>query len=76
MIGMSEQRLREHLESALVHAMRAEGGVPTIHAIATSVARVLDEDHAEIEEQLTAAGVHLDGHGTATAAATEATSAQ
>ena len=24
MIGMSEQRLREHLESALVHAMRAE----------------------------------------------------
>ena len=38
MIGMSEQRLREHLESALVHAMRAEGGVPTIHAIATRIA--------------------------------------
>jgi hypothetical protein len=51
-IGLSEQELRERLEQELVQAMRAEGGVPTIHAIAHSIARVLTEDHLRIAEQL------------------------
>jgi hypothetical protein len=60
MIGMSEQELRERLESELIVAMRAEGGVPTIHAIAHSVARILEEDHLRIAEQLASAGITIE----------------
>jgi hypothetical protein len=41
--------------------MRAEGSVPTIHAIAHSIARILSEDHLRLAEQLERAGVELDG---------------
>lgn len=58
--GLSEQELRELFEQELVQAMRAEGGAPTVHAIAHAVARVLEVDHLRIAEQLEAAGVHLE----------------
>lgn len=58
-LGLSEQELREALEEELVRAMRAEGGVPTVHALAHSVARVLELDHLRIAEQLERAGVEL-----------------
>jgi len=38
--------------------MRAEGGV-LIHAIAHSVARVLEDDHLRMADQLRRAGVNL-----------------
>lgn len=60
--GLSEQRLREGLEEELIHSMRAEGGAPTIHAIAASIARLLEQDHLRMAEQLEAAGVRLAGH--------------
>jgi hypothetical protein len=60
-LGMSESELRHQLEEELIRSMRAEGGAPTIHAIAHSIARVLEEDHLRIEEQLARAGVVLDG---------------
>ena len=60
-IGLSESELRHELEAELVRAMRAEGDAPTIHAIAHSIARVLDQDHLRIAEQLERAGVRLDG---------------
>jgi hypothetical protein len=59
-LGMSESELRHRLEEELVRAMRVEGGAPTIHAVAHSIARILEEDHLRIEEQLTRAGVVLD----------------
>lgn len=59
MIGLSEQELRRELERELIQAMRAEGGVPTVHAIAHSIARVLTEDHLRLAEQLRQAGVRL-----------------
>lgn len=59
-IGLSEQEYREELERELVQAMRAEGGTPTIHSIAHSVARVAQLDHLRIGEQLVAAGVWLE----------------
>ncbi|MEX2102342.1 MAG: hypothetical protein WD805_00140 [Gaiellaceae bacterium] len=59
--GLTEQRIRESLEQELVQAMRAEGGVPTIHAIAHSVARVLEEDHLCMADQLRRAGVNPQG---------------
>lgn len=52
MLGLSEQEIRERMEQELVQAMRSEGGVPTIHAIAHSIARVMEEDHLRIAEQL------------------------
>ena len=58
-LGLSEQRLREGLEEALIRTMRAEGNVPTIHAIAASIARILEEDHLKMAEQLEEAGVRL-----------------
>jgi len=58
-LGLSEQELRERLHEELLRAMRAEGGVPTIHAIAHSIARVLEEDHLRMVEQLERAGVRL-----------------
>jgi hypothetical protein len=57
--GLSEQELREALEQELITAMRSEGGTPTLHAIAHSVARVIELDHLRIAEQLEAAGVRL-----------------
>lgn len=57
--GLTEQRIRESLEQELVQAMRAEGGVPTIHAIAHSVARVLEDDHLRMADQLRRADVNL-----------------
>ncbi len=59
MIGLSEQEIRRELERELIQAMRAEGGVPTVHAIAHSIARVLTEDHLRMAEQLRQAGVRL-----------------
>jgi hypothetical protein len=60
LLGLSEQELREALEEELVRAIRAEGEVPTIHAIAHSVARVLELDHLRIAEQLRRAGITLE----------------
>jgi hypothetical protein len=57
--GLSEQRLRDHLEEELLRAMHAEGDAPTIHAIAASIARVLEEDHLRMAAQLEAAGIRL-----------------
>lgn len=58
-LGLSEQEIREGLEEELVRAMRSEGGVPTIHAIAHSIARILEQDHLRIAQQLERAGVRL-----------------
>jgi len=58
--GLSEQELREALEQELIQAMRAEGGAPTVHAIAHAVARVLELDHLRMAEQLEAAGVRVE----------------
>jgi hypothetical protein len=57
--GLSEQRLREGLEEELLRSMRAEGSVPTIHAIAAGIARIIEEDHLRMAEQLEAAGIKL-----------------
>ena len=59
-VGLTEQEYREELEQELVRAMRAEGGVPTIHAIAHAVARVAELDHLRLADQLSAAGVRLE----------------
>jgi hypothetical protein len=61
--GLSEQELREALEEELVRAIRAEGEAPTIHAIAHSVARILEFDHLRMVEQLRKAGIRLDPDG-------------
>ena len=58
-LGLSEQEIRESLVEELIRAMRAEGGAPTIHAIAHSIARVLEDDHLRMAEQLERAGVRL-----------------
>jgi hypothetical protein len=59
--GLSEQQLREGLQEELIRSMRSEGGAPTIHAIAASIARVIERDHLLMAEQLQAAGIHLRG---------------
>jgi hypothetical protein len=58
-LGLSEQALREELEGELLRAMHAEGDAPTIHAIAHSIARVIELDHRRLTEQLAAAGIDL-----------------
>jgi hypothetical protein len=58
-LGLSEQELRTLLQEELVQSMRSEGA-PTIHAIAHSVARVLEADHLRIADQLARAGIALD----------------
>jgi hypothetical protein len=58
--GLSEQELRDGIEEELVAAMRAEGNVPTLHAIAHAFARMIELDHLRIAEQLEAAGVRLE----------------
>jgi len=59
MIGLSEQELRHGLEEELARAMHSEGDRPTIHAIAHSIARMLELDHLRIADQLRKAGVQL-----------------
>lgn len=61
--GLTGQRIRESLEQELVRAMRAEGRVPTIHAIAHSFARVVEYEHLRMVDQLRRAGVQLEGGG-------------
>ena len=63
LFGLSEQRLREGLEDELLRQMRVEGGAPTVHAIAASIARILEEDHLRMADQLRAAGVSLEPRG-------------
>jgi hypothetical protein len=38
---------------------RAEGEAPTIHALAHSIARILEQDHLRMSEQLERAGIRL-----------------
>ncbi len=58
-LGMSEQELRNALAEELTLAFRAEQNTATIHAIAHSVARVIELDHLRMLEQLEAAGLRL-----------------
>jgi hypothetical protein len=58
-LGLSEEELRLQLSEELARSMRAEGDAPTIHAIAHSIARVLELDHLRMVEQLNEAGVRL-----------------
>ncbi len=58
--GLSEQRLRDDLEDELLRRMRVEGDAPTVHAIAASIARILEEDHLRMADQLKAVGVALE----------------
>jgi hypothetical protein len=60
LFGLAEHELRTALEEELVRAMRAEGEAPTIHAIAHSIARIIEQDHQRMAEQLERAGVRLD----------------
>lgn len=57
--GLTEQRMREGLEEELLRYMHAEGGAPTIRAIAAAIARIMEEDHLKMAEQLTRAGVRM-----------------
>jgi hypothetical protein len=57
-LGLSEQELREALIEELTVAFRTEHG-ETIHAIAHSVARVIELDHLRLAEQLERAGISL-----------------
>jgi hypothetical protein len=59
-LGLGEQELREAFETELSQAMRVEGNVPTVHAIAHSFARVMEFDHLRIAEQLERAGVRIE----------------
>jgi hypothetical protein len=43
--GLPEHELRAALEEELVRSIRAEGEAPTIHALAHSIARILEQDH-------------------------------
>jgi uncharacterized protein YqgV (UPF0045/DUF77 family) len=56
-LGLGEAQLRQDLAEELERAMRATGNppeshTPSIEAIAHSVARILDQDHARMAEQL------------------------
>jgi hypothetical protein len=64
MFGLSEQEIRERLQEELVRAMHAEGDAPTIHALAHSVARIIEEDHLRMAEQLERAGVRVEDAAT------------
>ena len=57
--GLGEQELRESLQRELIAAMRIEGDAPTVHALAHSIARIIEEDHLRMAEQLERAGVKL-----------------
>ena len=60
MFGLSESEIRDGLQEELIRAMRVEGEAPTIHAFAHSVARILEEDHLRMAEQLERAGVRVE----------------
>jgi hypothetical protein len=57
--GLREHQLRAALEEELERSIRIEGEAPTIHAIAHSIARILEQDHLRMAEQLEQAGVRL-----------------
>jgi hypothetical protein len=57
--GFAEHELPSELEDELVRAMRVEGDAPTVHAIAHSVARILELDRQRMAAQLERAGVSL-----------------
>jgi hypothetical protein len=57
-LGLSEQELRDALMEELTLAYRAEHG-ETIHALAHSIARVIELDHLRIAAQLERAGIRL-----------------
>jgi hypothetical protein len=61
-LGLSEEDLRRTLEEELELALRTEGNVLSLtpHAVAHSVARVIEQDHLRIAEQLERAGVRLE----------------
>jgi len=59
-LGLPEQELRQTFEEELLRAMHVEGDRPTVHAIAHTVARIIEKDHLRIGEQLEHAGVQLD----------------
>lgn len=69
-LGLPEQALREGLSEALLRSMHVEGDRPTVHAIAHSLARVLEQDHLRMAEQLERAGVRLEGPRETTPAVT------
>ena len=58
--GLAEHELRSELEEELVRAMRTEGEAPTVHAIAHTVARILELDHQRMAAQLERAGMSLE----------------
>lgn len=58
--GLPEHELRGALEEELVRSIRAEGEAPTIHALAHSIARILEQDHLRMAEQLERSGIRLD----------------
>ena len=57
--GLTEQEIREGLAEELLRAMRSEGDAPTVHAVAHSIARILEQDHLRMAEQLREAGVKV-----------------
>ena len=58
-LGLTEQELRDSLIEEFTLAFRMEQNTATIHAIAHSVAPVLELDHLRPAEQLDHAGVTL-----------------
>jgi hypothetical protein len=58
--GLPEHELRAALEEELMRSIRAEGEAPTIHAFAHSIARILEQDHLRMSEQLERAGIRLE----------------
>ena len=58
-LGLSEQELREALVEELTLAFRTERNRLSVHAIAHSIARVIELDHLRLAEQLERAGVRL-----------------
>ena len=58
-LGLPEPELRQLLEEAIERAVGTEREL-TAHAIAHSVARVIEQDHQRIAEQLAGAGVKLE----------------
>jgi len=59
-LGLSEQELRDALTDELILSFQAEGNTATIHAIAHSIARVIELDHLRIADELERAGVKLE----------------
>jgi hypothetical protein len=59
-LGMSESAVRLRREDELAHAMKTESGVPTIHALAHSIARIIAENRHTAGPQLAGAGLELE----------------